>query len=396
MGGGSKQTTTQKVEIPAEIRERGSTITNEAMRQYMPSTYTPMNRNAATNPGYGEVRNQYSAAGNSYQPWQNQAASSAQNASTNTASTIQNPNYSTAAVQGFMNPYQSDVIDATMNRAQHEDQVAQSRLMDKAAGAFGNSRVGVLQSELAGENSRNRASLLSGLNQQGFESARNQFNTDYQQQLAALQANNAAAGQNFNQGMSYADFLSGQGQNTFNNQMGVANANLGLTNTEQTLAQQGVDRDVDEARYAKDYPLSIYERLQAMNAMQPQNRTTTSTTSQPNNMVGTALYAAGTILPMMSDERVKEDIKDLDPESTLGAFAKIPSKSYRYKDELEDAPKGERHGFMAQDYERAFQTKTPELADGTKHIDVPQLLGQLTVAVKGLEARTRKLKKRAA
>jgi hypothetical protein len=157
-----------------------------------------------------------------------------------------------------------------------------------------------------------------------------------------------------------------------------------------------VDRDVDEARYAKDYPLSIYERLQAMNAMQPQNRTTTSTTSQPNNMVGTALYAAGTILPMMSDERVKEDIKDLDPESTLGAFAKIPSKSYRYKDELEDAPKGERHGFMAQDYERAFQTKTPELADGTKHIDVPQLLGQLTVAVKGLEARTRKLKKRAA
>jgi hypothetical protein len=398
MGGSSKQTSTQTTEIPQEIRNRGSEITSQAMRQYMPSSYTPQNRNAATDPGYAQVKGQYGAADGSW----NGAFGTAKTAATdafnqNTAQRIDNPSYSTANVQEFMNPYRGDVIDATMARAQHEDQVSQSRLMNNSAGQFGNSRLGVVQAELAGENSRNRASLLSGLNQQGFESARDQFNTDFGQKLQANQQNNAAAGQNFGQGMTFADFMKNSGTEDLNNRLAVADRNLNLTNTQQTLAQQGIDRNVEESRYAQDYPLGIYERLQAMNAMQPVNRTSTSTTSQPSNAMGTAAYVAGSMLPMfMSDERVKEDVKDLSPEETLGAFAKIPSKTYRYKDELENAPKGERHGFMAQDYERAFNTKTPELADGTKHIDVPQLLGQLTVAVKGLEERTRKLKKRAA
>jgi hypothetical protein len=397
MGGSSKQTTTQKNTIDPRTAARGHQINDYGVSNYLGSTYTPQNRNAAVNPGYGEVRNQYSGASNSWQPYTQQATNAANAAQGNTASTIDAPNYSTADIMSrFGSPFQQDVIDATMNRMQHEGQVAQSRLMNNSAGAFGNSRLGVMQGELAGQQDLNRGTILSNLNQANFQNAQGQYNTDYQQQLAALQANNAAAGQNYNQGMGYANFMQGVGTQELNNQLGIADRNLNLTNTEQNLAQANVDRNVDENRYAQDYGLSTAERLARMNAGTPHNSTSTSVQTQPNNTLGTLLYGMGSMLPMMSDERVKEDVKDLDPESTLGAFAKIPSKSYRYKDELEDAPKGERHGFMAQDYEKAFKTKTPELADGTKHIDVPQLLGQLTVAVKGLEARTRKLKKRAA
>jgi hypothetical protein len=50
---------------------------------------------------------------------------------------------------------------------------------------------------------------------------------------------------------------------------------------------------------------------------------------------------------------------------------------------------------MAQDYEKAFGEKAPEVG-GIKVVDVPQLVGRLAIAVKGLEERTRALKRRAA
>lgn len=145
-------------------------------------------------------------------------------------------------------------------------------------------------------------------------------------------------------------------------------------------------------------PYDFLQRQAAINAGSPYTQISTSTSQQPNNMLGTALYAAGSFAPMAfgSDERIKENVSDLNPEQVLGAFAEIPTKSYDYKPEYRDSPlaaHGRRDGFMAQDYERAFGSPSREI-DGVKTIDVPQLLGRVVTAIKGLEARTRPLKKR--
>ena len=122
-----------------------------------------------------------------------------------------------------------------------------------------------------------------------------------------------------------------------------------------------------------------------------------STTPTPG-WGGAALGAAGSIIGAFSDERTKEHIEDVNPEKVLSAFSKIEPKSYDYKEEVRarypdmTAP-GRRTGFMAQDYERAFGTKTREV-DGIKTIDLPEIMGQLVVAVNGLEKRTRGLKKK--
>jgi hypothetical protein len=79
----------------------------------------------------------------------------------------------------------------------------------------------------------------------------------------------------------------------------------------------------------------------------------------------------------------------------LGAFASLPSKTYTYTDEAREyfpelTADGERTGFMAQDYEEAFDGEGVKDLDGVKAMDVPNVIGKLVVAVKGLEARTRK------
>jgi hypothetical protein len=85
----------------------------------------------------------------------------------------------------------------------------------------------------------------------------------------------------------------------------------------------------------------------------------------------------------------------VDPETVLGAFSTIPTKTYRYTDEAREyfpelTADGERTGFMAQDYEKAFDGEGVKDLDGVKAMDVPNVIGKLVVAVKGLEARTRK------
>ena len=84
----------------------------------------------------------------------------------------------------------------------------------------------------------------------------------------------------------------------------------------------------------------------------------------------------------------------------LGAFAKVNPVTYTYKDEARRKNPditwdGERRGFMAQDYERAFKRSVgPKTADGMQAVDIPNVLGDLVAAVHGLEQRTRSLKRK--
>ena len=92
--------------------------------------------------------------------------------------------------QGFMSPYQQDVIDTTL--AEYDTQAAQGiqSIADMAtrSGNLGGGREGVMRSQYQNKSDLNRALLQSGLLQQGFTQANQLANQAFQQQqgLAGL------------------------------------------------------------------------------------------------------------------------------------------------------------------------------------------------------------------
>lgn len=73
----------------------------------------------------------------------------------------------------FSNPYQQDVIDATMAQLGQGRLLARNQLNSDlgAAGAFGDKRRGILEAELEGQQDRTTASTLAGLNSANYGQA---------------------------------------------------------------------------------------------------------------------------------------------------------------------------------------------------------------------------------
>lgn len=101
------------------------------------------------------------------------------------------------AYQGFMSPYQQQVIDTTL--AEFDTQTARGvpQLAADAitAGAFGGGREGVAQAQYASDAARNRAALQAQLLGQGFTQANQLAQSAFEQQrnLASLQPSLAAS-----------------------------------------------------------------------------------------------------------------------------------------------------------------------------------------------------------
>lgn len=412
-------TTESKVEIPQEIRDRGTKITEAAMGTYFDPAkqYQPYNAQkyaavgkATTAPLSGlhqKAAANATAAGSSYQPYIQRADATATAAtSNNPASTMAGPDFTSAAIQKFMNPYQQGVIDIGVR--QIGDNLTQQRLADQTraaqAGAFGGARHGVIDAQAQQTAAQTMSDFVGSQLAQGYDKAVGQYNTNFGQEAQATQINNAAMGQNWQQEMSLAQILANLGQQRQAQQIAASDQQAKIG--EIFRSQRQLERDNAYNKGYLDhrgYPLDVYERLAAMNAMQPTNRTSTSTTqgtstqSSPGSWIGPALGAAGNIAYAFSDERTKTDIEDRDPEDVLGAFAKVKPKTYRYTDEAMDAAPdltkpGERRGFTAQDLEAAFKRPSGPTVAGYKTVDYGNLIGDLVAAVHGIEKRTRKLK----
>ncbi len=102
------------------------------------------------------------------------------------------------AFQGFMSPYQQQVIDTTLaefdtRTAQGVPQLAANAI---TAGAFGGGREGVAAAQYASDAAKNRAALQAQLLGQGFTQANQLANQAFEQQrnLASLQPSLAASG----------------------------------------------------------------------------------------------------------------------------------------------------------------------------------------------------------
>lgn len=347
----------------------------------------------------GQANNIYNQAAGGYQDYLNGATLAGTDAWWNNQ--VAGPNYTTENINRFMNPYDNLVIGQGVRDIGTAMQ--QQRLQDQSraaqANAFGGTRHAVLDNLNAASAMQTLSDFVGSQRQQGFNQAVGQYNTDYGQGLQA-------AGQNFNQGMSYADLLSklGTQQQTQDlaagdAQLKAADASIALGNI-YTARDEAAKQNAYQYGYldARNFPLEVYERMAGINAMQPVNRTSTTTTSQSGGWLGPAIGAVGSIFA--SDERLKEDVHDRDPEKVLGAFSKVRPKTYSYTDEAREAfpdvtADGERRGFIAQDYAKAFKRDNVDLGGGIQGMDVANVLGDLVAAVHGLEARTRKLKKRA-
>ena len=102
------------------------------------------------------------------------------------------------AFQGFMSPYQQQVIDTTLAEFDTQTAMGVPQLAANAIqqGAFGGGREGIAQAQYASDAAKNRAALQAQLLGQGFTQANQLAQNAFEQQrnLASLQPSLAASG----------------------------------------------------------------------------------------------------------------------------------------------------------------------------------------------------------
>ena len=194
-----------------------------------------------------------------YQPFL-QAAQAAQTAGLGTigagTQAAAQMDFDPARAQAFMDPYQQAVTNEALKEIDRQSQMAANQLSGQAvkAGAFGGSRFGIQQSELA----RNAADLKS---RRIFED----LSRNYQQ---AQQAAQAANQQRLQQGQLFGQLgratsgiggaMAGLGAQT--QQMGQSDVSqlMGIGGLQQQLAQQGLNVDYQNQMALQNAP---YQQL---------------------------------------------------------------------------------------------------------------------------------------
>jgi hypothetical protein len=92
--------------------------------------------------------------------------------------------YNPASAQGFMNPYQQQVIDATMRQMDRQNMIAGQGQAAQAvrAGAFGGEREGVQRAEMQRNLLEQKSNTIANLLSQGYSQAQAQSMAAFEQQ----------------------------------------------------------------------------------------------------------------------------------------------------------------------------------------------------------------------
>lgn len=181
-------------------------------------------------------------------------------------------------VSGFMSPYQSNVIDATMARLAQARAEREAATKAQLAGsrAFGNTRRGVYEAQLAGQEDLNTAQTLANLYQQGYGQAAGLAAGLPGQQLAASQQLAALAPQALAQEQAYAGMLGGVGQQ------------------QRQMAQQNLDLAYQDFLAQRGYPVEQLRILQSGLTGLPAVTSQTETATTPGDgFLGTASGLVG-------------------------------------------------------------------------------------------------------
>lgn len=181
-------------------------------------------------------------------------------------------------VQGFKNPYEQNVVDATMARLAQAraERDAATRAQMAAGGAFGNERRGVYEAQLAGEQDRLEAETLANLYSQGYTQAAGLAQGVPTQQLAGAAA------------------LAGYGNQALQNQQAYAGMLEGIGQAQRQMAQQNLDVAYQDFLAQRGYPVEQLRILQSGLTGLPNVQSSSTATTQPGSgFLGTAGTAVG-------------------------------------------------------------------------------------------------------
>lgn len=312
--------------------------------------------------------------------------------------------FSSAAIDQYMNPYTQDVIDRTMANINRQNALQQNDLVSRGimgGNAFGGDRLGVASAELARNQDMSRDQIIANLLSSGYGQALSQFNTGNQQALAgqqtALQGLGAAgqlgvgaqstggqlglAGQQlgatgYQQGIQ--DFLNQQGLNNqsslaagqlysslgsqaLQSQLAAGNAQLTSGQLQQQQAQAELNVPYQQWLQQQAYPFQTTQWLGnlILGTGAQSGQSTTQTSPGPNvgsQILGLGATALGAF--MASDERTKENV-----EAVGKTFDGQPIYRFNYKGDPRTQV-----GLIAQDVERKHPDAVAEHG-GYKYVD---------------------------
>ncbi len=170
-------------------------------------------------------------------------------------------------VAGFMSPYQQNVIDTTMARLSkaRAERDAATKAQLAASRAFGNTRRGVYEAQLAAEQDLNTAQTLANLYQQGYGQAAGLAAGLPGQRLQASQQLAALAPQALAQEQAYSSMLGGVGQQ------------------QRQMAQQNLELAYRDFLEQRGYPVEQLRILQSGLTGLPAVTSTQQTSTQPGD-----------------------------------------------------------------------------------------------------------------
>jgi len=321
--GGKSSTTTQTVQIPPEILARY----NEVNKRAEGVSNTPFQQ-YSTDVGdfVAQINNQQQAGINSV----NEAAGSFQpffqGAAGATMAGLGDLN-----VEKYMNPYQQDVINATMRQMSQANDLAQSGALGTAisSGAFGGDRAGIAAANLANQQGMAMGSTLAGLNAQNYDQA-----------LAAAQ-------QEATRYLQGGQQLAGLGSAFQQAGLQGAEAQLNSGTLQQQTEQAGLEALYNQFQQEKAYPFQVAQFLANIAMGTGALSGSTTTTVQPGSF--------------WSDRRLKHDIKRIGKTDDG-----LPIYKFKYKGD----PEEQTHiGFMADEVEQKKPEAVGVAENGYKYVD---------------------------
>jgi hypothetical protein len=179
-------------------------------------------------------------------------------------------------LSGYMNPYQSDVTNATISQAMRAKGISDANDAAKAtaAGAFGGSRSAVLQNLDDNTWQQNLQQSLAGLNSSNFAQAQAAAQNDLSRQLTASQANQNAGLQAAGLSLNAANALAGMGGQQLSQALQRAGALSTAGDAQQQNTQAQLDAAYQQWQLAQQYPLQMQQLLNSAVQLIPQTGTT--------------------------------------------------------------------------------------------------------------------------
>lgn len=338
--GGKTSTTTQQVQIPPEvlarynaINARAEGVASQPFQIYSndPSKFVAqLNQQQLTG-----IENVNAAAG-AYQPYLSGATGA-------TMAGMASANPADLEIGKYMNPYQKDVIDATMARMRQEQEQAQSGALGTAisSGAFGGDRAGIAAANLAQQQGMATGQTLAGLNAQNYSQA---LQTAQQQQGLGLSAEQA----NLARLLSGGQQLAGLGQAAQGLGLQGAEAQINAGTLGQQTEQAGLSALYNQFQQQQAYPFQVAQFLANIGMGTGALSGSTTTTQQP--------------VSFFSDRRLKHDIKRIG-KTDEG----MPIYTFKYKG---DDSEQTHVGFMADEVEKRHPDAVGvDPASGYKTVD---------------------------